>query len=73
MVAVQRAVLLMGMKRRQVMVAAGELRRDDVLKVLEKCSRRGEAGIVHLGICKVKALLKKSFVFQPCYYGIARC
>lgn len=48
-----------------MMISAGELRRDDVLKVLKECSRRGEAGIVHLGIGKVEALLKKSFVFQP--------
>lgn len=47
------------------MVSAGELRRNDVLKVLKECSRRGEAGIVHLGIGKVEALLEKSFVFQP--------
>lgn len=30
----------------QVVISAGELRRDDVLEVLQKCSRRGEAGIV---------------------------
>lgn len=47
------------------MISAGELRRNDVLKMLQKCSRRGEAGIVHLGVGKVEALLKKSFVFQP--------
>lgn len=31
------------------MISARELRRDDVLEVLQKCSRRGEAGIVHWG------------------------
>lgn len=50
MVMMQRGLLvrwMRGMQRRQMMIPAVELRRDDVLKVLQEC-RRLEAGIFQL-------------------------
>lgn len=50
MVMMQRGLLMRrmrGMQWRQMMISAVELRRDDVLKVLQEC-RRLEAGIFQL-------------------------
>lgn len=49
-VVMQRGLLVRGMRRvqrRQMVISAVELRRDDVLKVLQEC-RRLEAGIFQL-------------------------
>lgn len=74
MVVMQRGLLvrrMRGMQRRQMVIPAVELRRDDVLKVLQEC-RRLEAGIFQLwrkqiqvaAVSELAAAVKRAAMLQ---------